>query len=113
MSLTAYMSAHVPSQFACPARSGHLGSFYNDSEAYGGITSSPMTHGFDFFNATVGVAPTTTTNCECSEEWYKHCDFGQYGVATHCEGKGNPGGGPPLSAGCCFNYCKSCLFRSF
>jgi len=33
----------------------HLGSFYNDSEAYGGLTSSPITHGFDSFNATVEV----------------------------------------------------------
>lgn len=33
----------------------HLGSFYNDSEAYGGITSSPVTHGFDRFNSTVEV----------------------------------------------------------
>lgn len=30
----------------------HLGSFYNDSEKLGGITSSPVTHGFDYFNAT-------------------------------------------------------------
>merc|ERR1719181_762820 len=36
----------------------HLGSFYNDSELYGGITSSPITHGFDRMNATVEVAPT-------------------------------------------------------
>ena len=34
----------------------HLGSFYNDSETYGGITSSPLTHGFDQFNATVEVS---------------------------------------------------------
>lgn len=42
----------------------HLGSLFNDSESLGGITSSPRTHGFDRFNATVEVAPTATTNCE-------------------------------------------------
>eukprot|EP00038_Savillea_parva_P008746 m.178892 g.178892 ORF g.178892 m.178892 type:complete len:646 (+) comp14648_c0_seq1:135-2072(+) len=82
----------------------HLGSFYNDSEAYGGLTSSPITHGFDYFNATVEVAPTATTNCECTQEWYEHCDFGHDGGPTHCGGHGNPGGGPPLKPGCCFNY---------
>jgi hypothetical protein len=84
----------------------HLGSFYNDSEALGGITSSPVTHGFDLFNATVEVAPTATTNCECKEEWYENCDFGHDGGPTHCGGKGNPGGGAPLKPGCCFNYCS-------
>eukprot|EP00035_Acanthoeca_spectabilis_P022118 m.442104 g.442104 ORF g.442104 m.442104 type:complete len:647 (-) comp18751_c0_seq1:78-2018(-) len=82
----------------------HLGSFYNDSEAYGGVTSSPITHGFDFFNATVEVAPTATTNCECTQEWYKNCNFGHNNGPTHCNGKGNPGGGTPLKPGCCFNY---------
>ena len=80
---------------------GHLGSFYNDSEALGGITSSPITHGFDYFNATVEVAPTATTNCECNKDWWHLCDFGHDGGPTHCGGKGNPSGGP---AGCCFNY---------
>ena len=55
-------------------------------------------------NATVEVAPTATTNCECKEEWYEHCDFGHDGGPTHCGGHGNPGGGPPLKSGCCFNY---------
>lgn len=82
----------------------HLGSFYNDSEKYGGRTSSPISHGFDFMNATVEVAPTATTNCECTQEWYKNCDFGHDGGPTHCTGKGNPGGGNPLKPGCCFNY---------
>ena len=82
----------------------HLGSFYNDSEAFGGITSSPISHGFDFMNATVEVAPTATTNCECKKEWYDQCDFGHDGKPVHCNGHGNPGGGPPLEAGCCFNY---------
>jgi arylsulfatase A-like enzyme len=82
----------------------HLGSFYNDSESLGGRLSSPISHGFDFMNATVEVAPTATTNCECKEEWYDQCDFGHDGGPTHCGGKGNPGGGPPLKPGCCFNY---------
>lgn len=43
----------------------HLGSFFNDSKAYGGVTSSPLTHGFTKMNATVEVAPTATTNCQC------------------------------------------------
>ena len=55
-------------------------------------------------NATVEVAPTATTNCECKEEWYEQCDFGHDGGPTHCGGQGNPGGGPPLKPGCCFNY---------
>jgi hypothetical protein len=82
----------------------HLGSFYNDSAALGGRLSSPLSHGFDYMNATVEVAPTATTNCECKEEWYEQCDFGHDGGPTHCGGKGNPGGGPPLKPGCCFNY---------
>ena len=55
-------------------------------------------------NATVEVAPTATTNCECTEEWYAGCDFGHDGGPTHCGGHGNPGGGAPLKPGCCFNY---------
>jgi hypothetical protein len=82
----------------------HLGSFYKDSAALGGRLSSPLSHGFDHMNATVEVAPTATTNCECKEEWYEQCDFGHDGGPTHCGGKGNPGGGPPLKPGCCFNY---------
>ena len=69
----------------------HLGSFYNDSEKYGGITSSPISHGFDLMNATVEVAPTATTNCECNAEWQKDCDYGHYGKMTHCGGKGTRG----------------------
>ena len=42
----------------------HLGSLYNDSEKFGGISSSPVTHGFDDFNSTLMVAPTATTNCK-------------------------------------------------
>ena len=79
----------------------HRGSFYNDSEKYGGITSSPITHGFDRFNATVEVAPTATTNCECNKDWIDSCDFGHDGKPTHCNGGASPGGGPD---GCCFNY---------
>ena len=55
-------------------------------------------------NATVEVAPTATTNCECKEEWYQQCDFGHDGHPTHCNGQGNPGGASPLKPGCCFNY---------
>ena len=41
-----------------------MGSLYNDSEKFGGISSSPVTHGFDDFNSTLMVAPTATTNCK-------------------------------------------------
>eukprot|EP01051_Picozoa_sp_SAG22_P006223 SAG22_NODE_400_length_11089_cov_6.934668_8_plen_357_part_00 len=45
------------------------------------------------------------------QEWYEQCDFGHDGGPTHCGGKGNPGGGPPLKSGCCFNYVRiPCLF---
>ena len=81
----------------------HLGSLYNDSEALGGITSSPTSHGFDHFNATVGVAPTVTANAQCRVQWNRTVDYGHYGKPTHCSGEGNPGGGG-LPAGCCFNY---------
>ena len=81
----------------------HLGSFYNDSEKYGGRTSSPLSHGFDHMNATVEVAPTSTLNCPCRNEWYSDCNFGHYHGPTHCNGGANPGG-PPLKNGCCFNY---------
>ena len=47
----------------------HLGSLYNDSEAFGGISHPPTEHGFDHFNATVEVAPTATTNCQCRTDW--------------------------------------------
>eukprot|EP00729_Bicosta_minor_P010591 gene10591-22055_t len=80
----------------------HLGSFYNDSEKYGGITSSPISHGFDLMNATVEVAPTATTNCECNAEWQKDCDYGHYGKMTHCGGQQGPD--PNSKPGCCFNY---------
>lgn len=72
----------------------HLGSFFNDSEAYGGISSSPMTHGFTKMNATVEVAPTATTNCQCKAEWEDHCEFGHYHGPNHCFPEGK----------CCFNY---------
>ena len=62
----------------------HLGSFYNDSELYGGTVSSPLSHGFDHMNATVEVSPTATTNCECNPEWQQNCDYGHYGKMTHC-----------------------------
>jgi arylsulfatase A-like enzyme len=78
----------------------HLGSFFNDSERYGGLTSSPVTHGFDRFNSTVEVAPTGTTNCQCKEEWQEHCLYGHYGKMTHCGG--GPGPDPNASRGCCF-----------
>ena len=80
----------------------HLGSFYNDSEKYSGITSSPMWHGFDHMNATVEVSPTATTNCMCNEEWQDSCDFGHNGGPTHCSGDQGPDGKAP--PGCCFNY---------
>ena len=76
----------------------HLGSFYNDSEAYRGITSSPITHGFDHMNATVSNAPTVTLNCLCREDWAQNCDFGHYGgpFATLCPNY--------ETQPCCFNY---------
>jgi arylsulfatase A-like enzyme len=73
----------------------HLGSFFNDSEAYGGQNSSPMIHGFSKMNATIGVAPTATLNCQCKAEWLEHCDFGHYHQPNHCF---------PPDKGCCFNY---------
>ena len=54
----------------------HLGSFYNDSEIFGGRLSSPLSHGFDLMNATVEVSPTATTNCECNAEWQDNCNYG-------------------------------------
>lgn len=80
----------------------HLGSFYNDSEKYDGLTSSPTTHGFDRFNSTVEVAPTTSTNCECKAEWQKHCLYGHNEKMTHCNGVQGPD--PSSKPGCCFNY---------
>jgi arylsulfatase A-like enzyme len=72
----------------------HLGSFFNDSEAYGSMSSSPMSHGFNKMNATIGVAPTATTNCQCKPEWLEHCEFGHYHGPNHCFPQGQ----------CCFNY---------
>ena len=43
----------------------HLGSFYNASDRLGGRLSSPISHGFDYMNATVEVAPTATTSSRC------------------------------------------------
>ena len=80
----------------------HLGSFYNDSEKYGGLTSSPLSHGFDYMNATVEVSPTATTNCECNAEWSKDCDYGHLKKMTHCSGTQGPD--PNAKPGCCFNY---------
>lgn len=77
----------------------HLGSLYNDSEKYGGVTSSPVTHGFGDFNATVEVAPTATTNCNCNKDWESQCMYGHDKQATHCNGVTGPGGN-----NCCFNY---------
>lgn len=77
----------------------HLGSLYNDSS----YPSSPVTHGFDYFNATVEVAPTADANCQCSAEWVGSCDFGHYGQSNHCAGTGNPCGSA-CGEGCCFNY---------
>lgn len=53
-------------------------------------------------NATVEVAPTATTNCECNAEWQKDCDYGHYGKMTHCGGGQGPD--PNSKPGCCFNY---------
>jgi len=70
----------------------HLGSLYEDSEAYGGYTSSPRTHGFAQFNATVEVAPTADANCQCDVDRWGPCDLGHYNASNHCSGT------------CCFNY---------
>jgi arylsulfatase A-like enzyme len=78
----------------------HLGSLYNDSESLGGITSSPVTHGFDLFNATIEVSPTATTNCQCKKEWAAECDFGHNDPTNHCAGDPNGVG----VGNCCFNY---------
>ena len=74
----------------------HLGSFYNDSTAYGGRTSSPISHGFSHMNATVGVVPTSTVNCQCKPEWLDQCNFGHYNGSEHCQ--------PHAGKDCCFNY---------
>lgn len=79
----------------------HLGSLYNDSEAFGGITNSPLTHGFDQMNATMEVAPTATTNCQCNEAWRGSCDFGHNEPTNHCTGSKGPD--PLAPPGCCFN----------
>ena len=74
----------------------YASSFYEDSEKYGGVTSNPITHGFDHFNATIEVTPTATTNCNCKGgDWNSSsCDYGHYKVPTHCAPAGK----------CCFNY---------
>ncbi|KAJ8602372.1 hypothetical protein CTAYLR_004215 [Chrysophaeum taylorii] len=77
----------------------HLGSLFNDTSH----ASSPTTHGFGTFNATVGVAPTADANCQCSADWVGSCDFGHYNTSTHCFGTGNPCG-DACNPGCCFNY---------
>lgn len=99
----------------------HLGSLYNDSERYGGISSSPVTHGFDDFNSTLMVAPTATTNCKCNPEWFSSCLFGHYadGPNKAADGKvqssmcwnGKNGTGEDVDpgcsrppSGCCYNY---------
>ena len=88
----------------------HLGALYNDSEKYGGITSSPATHGFDFFQSTVEVAPTATTNCQCNASWQGQCDFGHNVPTEHCTG--GPGPDPNAAPGCCFNYWKPDVARA-
>jgi hypothetical protein len=55
-------------------------------------------------NATVEVAPTATTNCECNAAWQPGCDYGHYDKMTHCGG--GPGPDPDSKPGCCFNYWK-------
>eukprot|EP00533_Pseudo-nitzschia_delicatissima_P015812 CAMPEP_0197261732 /NCGR_PEP_ID=MMETSP1432-20130617/122_1 /TAXON_ID=44447 /ORGANISM="Pseudo-nitzschia delicatissima, Strain UNC1205" /LENGTH=572 /DNA_ID=CAMNT_0042726015 /DNA_START=81 /DNA_END=1799 /DNA_ORIENTATION=- len=87
-------SEYVDRDGAYFAGKWHLGSFFNDSEAYGGVTSSPLNHGFNKMNATVEVAPTATTNCQCKAEWLEKCDFGHYNKPNHCQPEGE----------CCFNY---------
>jgi arylsulfatase A-like enzyme len=82
----------------------HLGALYNDSEVYGGITSSPLTHGFDFMNATVEVAPTATTNCQCSPDGSWPCDFGHNDPGNHCTG--GPGPDPNAAPGCMYRLCS-------
>uniref|UniRef100_A0A6U3RMU3 Sulfatase N-terminal domain-containing protein n=1 Tax=Ditylum brightwellii TaxID=49249 RepID=A0A6U3RMU3_9STRA len=73
----------------------HLGSFYKDAARYGGVVSSPLSHGgFTKMNATVEVAPTATSNCMCKAEWNDLCDFGHNHEPTHCKPEGE----------CCFNY---------
>ena len=66
------------------------------------MPSSPLTHGFDLFNATVEVAPTATTNCQCSPDGTWPCDFGHNAATNHCTG--GPGPDPDAAPGCCFNY---------
>ena len=85
-----------------PQTRRHHGALYHDSEAFGGITSSPLTHGFDLFNATVEVAPTATTNCQCDAAWQASCDFGHNEPTNHCTGSQGPD--PNAAPGCCFNY---------
>mmetsp|Transcript_32830 Transcript_32830/g.49625 ORF Transcript_32830/g.49625 Transcript_32830/m.49625 type:complete len:138 (+) Transcript_32830:3-416(+) len=73
----------------------HLGSFYKDAARYGGVVSSPLSHGgFTKMNATVEVAPTATSNCMCKAEWNDLCDFGHNHEPTGCRPEGE----------CCFNY---------
>lgn len=86
---------------SCPPSpfSRHLGSLWEDSAKYGGILSSPLSHGFKFMNSTIEVAPTATTNCNCRKEWQENCLYGHYGKPTHCNGHEGPGGN-----NCCFNY---------
>ena len=80
----------------------HLGSFFNDSEALGGTTSSPLSHGFHQMLATVEVAPTAAANCECHSAWKRHCNYGHYRQMAHCGG--GPGPNPNAGDGCCANY---------
>ena len=80
-------------------------------------------------NATVEVAPSATTNCECNAAWQPNCNYGHCengsitnfrsfldvrackthththtpdGKMTHCGGKQGPD--PDSKPGCCFNY---------
>jgi len=81
----------------------HLGSFRPPNQTT--YPSSPLFHGFDRMNATLEVAPTATTNCNCKTgaEWHDSCNFGHYKKPNHCSGGHNPGGSS-LPNGCCFNY---------
>ena len=79
----------------------HLGAFYNESTSSststttrgkkrgtkssmllgrvrGPVTSSPTTHGFCHFNATIECGRTMTMNCLCKPDWHKHCLYGHY-----------------------------------
>jgi hypothetical protein len=75
----------------------YLGAFINDSEALGGITSSPISNYawvFTHERYSTGRPRTATLNCQCRKEWLTHCNFGHYNRSEHCQ----------LNGRCCFNY---------